>query len=747
MKIKSYQKRERKNGRKSKGVSMSLLNFAKGIFGSNEEEPSSNTATTTEVSSTTVAPLSPLDEYYQNDYSFEQANKYQKAEDAEVEPSTIPIFITKEKIHNTLFEAERTRRINAVFDAIRPYYDFMLGYDSIAGNVEICIFLKTLIKEFISQFWDMPSSLDHHHNSPYGQLVHCLGVAIINVERSNNNYHFTSHGIDAEKTFKDKPYVLLASFIVGLLHDANKIFHYHIKAKIQGVTIDYNPIRGSILNFTMAYPTDCIERTYRPQIDFDFSMISFFFHRFVPIEVQMAFPSMTYWTMVRDLRASHEETMYADSKSIESWTSDKKNISELKQFVFQYLFFSFPNLPFLESTPIFRLDSNWYGVSYWAFVGQLAKRYNISPDAMSRLLYGAGYLGGFEDKTKRVVCNFDLELYLDPKTEKSIKLSLCAVPASFLEPILLKLYQKMKLAKRVYFNSDDELETMPGIKQDEVYINIQYKEAFNSLFENKTLVSQHIYFEKLVKKDVNQHRVEKNQNDKPISVSSSKARHPLPTIATATSSNDDTTDISNTIAEEAHTSTKEDDTPTRNTEKLSPQVENPESIDTDNSEIITDDDKEIDALSYDLLTLFLTFAGEGNLALNMSQESVVFIKQNKQIVIRYCDIFKLLYSRLHKNKVSAVSEKPPAPMCIKTIKDWTRMGCINRTPSGKFYETTNVDFNLNPLTGKVNSAQTINNIPVAEFSVTPLYSTSLKDLARKFHTRIVKAHKEIYSNK
>ena len=725
---------------------MSLLSFAKGIFGSDEQEPSTSIAVTSEASNAQVTPPSPLDEYYQNDYSFEQANKYQKAEEAKVKSENIPIFTTKEKIHNTLFEAERLRRINAVFNAVRPYYDFMLGYDSIAGNKDICIFLETLIKEFICQFWDMPSSLNHHHSLPYGQLIHSLGVATLNVERSNNNYHFTTHGIDAEKTFKDKPYVLLASFIVGLLHDANKVFHYHLKARIQGVTIDYNPIRGSILNFTMAFPTDCIETNYRPQIDFDFSMISFFFHRFVPIEVQMAFPSITYWTMVRDLRATHEGTMAADSKSIELWTNEEKNIIEIKQFVFQYLFFNFSNLPFPESTPIFRLDSNWYGVSYYAFVGHLAERYTISLDAMARLLYGAGFVGGFEDSTKRLVCNFDIELILDPKANKHIKLSLCVVPASFLEPILLKLYQKMKVAKKVYFKTDDELKTMPGIKQDEVYIGVQFREMFNALFTNNTLVSQHIYYEKLFNKDDTQ-KTTKNQEKKPLSVSPRSIEPTLPAVIETTSTVNDVTVISSPEAEETHTSTKESDAPDKTTEDSTSPVVNPENIEIESDDESSDDGKEIDTLSYDLLALFLDIAGVGNLAFNMSQESVVFITEDKKIFIKYCDTFKLLHSRLDRNKENENTGKFPAPICIKIIKDWNRMGCIHRTPSGKFFVNRNVDFNLNPLAGKNDSTQKMNNLPFAEFVINQLFSTSLKEPARKFQARIVQSYKEIYGKK
>ena len=475
---------------------MGLLPFfkiIKRLFGSDEKDSTKN-QTQSESKASSVA-SNPLSEIYRNDVALEQSNQYQRAADVKVDLSQFAVYRTNKKVHNEKFEAVRTNRINAVFKVVRPYYDFMLGFDVIIGNPEICLFIEKLIREFIGHFWDMPSSLNHHDSKPFGQLNHSLITAIVNAEKVDSYFSFNTHGIDSEKTYKEKPYAILAAFIVGLLHDANKIFHYQMKAKINDyITIEYNPIRGGILNFNMSFPTDSIEKKYQPHSDFDFSMISFFFHRFVPIETQMAFPPTIYWMMVKQLKVSHEESLLADTIAVQEWASDKKNIGEIKLNVFQYLYWSRLTLHDIEKTPIYRLDENWYAVHFHSFVRSVSDKTNISIDAAAQLLSNCGFLNFFINRKERPVYSIDVLLYLKTNPVKTMECTLAVVPASFLEPLIQKLYQKLKDADMLFF-SDANMHELSGLKIDSVKIAIQHKQAFNCLFEGKPIVSQYIYYD------------------------------------------------------------------------------------------------------------------------------------------------------------------------------------------------------------------------------------------------------------
>jgi len=473
---------------------MGLFPFSKikkRLFGTDEEDSSKN-QTQSESKASSVA-SNPLKEIFQNDVVLKQSNQYQTAADVKVDLSQFGVYKTEKKVHNEKFESVRTQRINAVFKVVRPYYDFMLGFDAIIGNPDICLFIEKLMREFIGHFWDMPASLNHHDSKPFGQLNHSLITAIVNAEKVNSYFSFNTHGIDSEKTYKEKPYALLAAFIVGLLHDANKIFHYQLKAKIDDyITVEYNPIRGGILNFNMSFPTKSIVKKYQPHTDFDFSMISFFFHRFVPIETQMAFPPTIYWMMVKQLKVSHEESLLADTIAVQEWATDKKHVGEIKLNVFQYLYWSRLTLHDIEKTPIYRLDDNWYAVHFHSFVRSVSDKTNISIDAAAQLLSECGFLNFFINRKERPVYCLDVLLYLKTNPAKTMKCTLAVVPASFLEPLIQKLYEKLKDAGMAFF-SDSNMQDLSGLKIDSVKIAIQHKQAFNCLFEGKPLVSQYIY--------------------------------------------------------------------------------------------------------------------------------------------------------------------------------------------------------------------------------------------------------------
>ena len=683
---------------------------------------------------------------FSNDVVFTQANRYQDPSEIAVERESIPVFTTESKIKNDLFDLERDRRIDAVFDVVRPYYDYMLGYDVIAGRPDMCMFLQSLIKNFIAHFWDMPSSLHHHDHLPYGQLLHSLGVAVTTTVKVNNNFEVSYHGIDNERTLKEKPYALLAAFIVGLLHDADKIFCYCLSAKSYDTLIEYSPIKGGILNFTLAFPTKSLIKKYRPNPEPELSMVSFFFHRFIPIEVQQVFPTSVYWAMLKDLRSCHENTKAADGLVIEQSANSKENIREIHEFIASYLYFKFSEFPFPAEAPVFRLDDNWYAVHYYSFARAIADRMQISTDSITRILFNLGYFCGFKDNKDRLVCNVEIGMYLSKKDDKLMKCSFAVVPATVLDPLIRNVYRAKKESGAINYPSEDSLNEKPCIAQFPMMIGIQFKDTFNALFEGKKQVAQYIYYDpdfykkKSANVEVEEHHVlaietrssEISKQDlakvEVVPVTTSQELIP---INRPEEGNDHAGSSTESITSPSLVITTDEQK--ANTES---QIEQVESISDEPDEAEMTNLKDYFHLNGDpsihlstgLLKLFINLIIKQAIACNsLPEQSLVYVTESKKIFIRPLALIKMLFKEFQKDIPELQNIKLNNALCSEILLSWkTNKGCIRSFgPNNLLYAEQNITYNAFSLVGNKPHQYSMDGVEVSEFLLPSTYEDKL----------------------
>jgi hypothetical protein len=450
-----------------------MINPLRRLFNSGEK-PEQPPAPRSEVSQDTDFDDSPdfdLSKYAGSNKSHEVSNPYQYP--SEIPIPSYPDFTTIQKVANTSFAEERGMRVNAVFDAVRPYYNFMVSYEALAGNKALSIEIQRAIRQFILTFWDMPASRNDHHSGRFGLLTHSLQSACESAASVAHNNVVDHYGMDSERSYKERGWLLFGYFIIGLLHDANKIFDYRVRARKSpgSPEVEFQPLSGGLLNFKMTYPSEFTTCTWENFENVAFVEVPHFFFFFLPWKTQLAMPHHIYVDVISQLTQNNEEESkkMSDVQSIMAEINDPKTKKALLSALRKTLQAVFADLDDIYAASVFRLDENWYGADYHTFSSSLAKFMKKSKEYVTRLMYNGKLMGGLTVGTSKPLCFAKFTVFLDNNTQKSGQnKEMCFIKAEIIEPIIADIYREKQSDESV------DLSSLAGIRREGVLIHPHY---------------------------------------------------------------------------------------------------------------------------------------------------------------------------------------------------------------------------------------------------------------------------------
>ena len=306
-----------------------------------------------------------------------------------IQPGDFPT-IQDDKIQHAHFISRKEEYVSAAFEAVRPYFSYVIHLPAIGRDTELSKALEIVIKGFIATYWDMPSSKDHHDSLPFGHVRHSMIVACKEAERLSRTNIFNSNGtLDSERTRKMRPYVVIAGFLAGLFHDADKIFNYDLSCVLSADTKTYSPFHGSasILEFQMKYPKSRLRRRWKkneyPNIYFGFHL----FYTIVPQSLRKVLPGEMYEFIYVTMQ--HYKGM-ADQIATKESLQDDNYLGKIQaathELIMQTDAVNHPN------GWGFKISHAWYLVLPNKFLPEIAFRLGAVPDSCEKVLYDSGIM-------------------------------------------------------------------------------------------------------------------------------------------------------------------------------------------------------------------------------------------------------------------------------------------------------------------------------------------------------------------
>lgn len=327
------------------------------------------------------------------------------------------------------YVAIKAKLVDEAMAAAQPYLDFVFSFDQVADNEDICKAITHVVREFITYFWNMPSSLDYHHKEPWGHLVHSLETACMEAQLMSKQVLFNASGMDSERMLKQKGFMVLAGFLLGLFHDAAKILNLDLTHHSGSGTTYYEPFRGSVLNFLLIHPHGTTSG-WKPISGQHLPWNLLFFLHMVPIEIFKAMPHDLLMVMLE--RLLKYESLQGDMNSVRKWVREsdfmKVLCKALGEWAIQdHTLFNVPKL-----SPLYKVDGNWYLALHPKFLLELARKVRLDEPTLSEILRENGVLGCNE--AQKYYCN--AKVYLDPESQMSADLNVCFLSAALIDNVL-----------------------------------------------------------------------------------------------------------------------------------------------------------------------------------------------------------------------------------------------------------------------------------------------------------------------
>ena len=173
-----------------------------------------------------------------------------------IDPQRMPAITTHRKPGNTEYLSVKHELLTSAYYSLKPYMDFVLSLKGVYGRDDLKRALEIIIKRFLTRYWDMPASKDHHHAYPWGLALHCLDVACAEAEKATAWMPMSEHGIDEINHARYLGMVVLLHFTKGLFHDAHKLYQYEMTGFAENINVKFDPLRnhGNVLDFKIVYP-------------------------------------------------------------------------------------------------------------------------------------------------------------------------------------------------------------------------------------------------------------------------------------------------------------------------------------------------------------------------------------------------------------------------------------------------------------------------------------------------------------
>lgn len=358
----------------------------------------------------------------------------------EIDLSLMPKINFRSKPHHKEYAAVVDQLVEQAFECISPYFNFLIGLDGIKSNEYLQQEIAHIIKRFIRHLWDLPASENHHHSEKWGLLVHSLDVACRQAERfvGEDIYHDFGQGIDSERTRKDKLWQVFAGFIVGMFHDAHKVYDMNI------LSAGNPPSRfelfrdgsSSLLEFNLSHPEGLRPMTWRKR---NKAVKTAYNQMFALLYVP---PSIKWKKMPQDLfgkamtyLASYEE-LPADKDSVKAWAESSPFYELAVEEMATWYLEKPEDFRQNKKDTFHRLDTNWYACDSHAFIALLGQRMKHRAEDLIKALKQAGLMAQSEKNNR-----WYAKLTLNIRGEKSIK-EICFIRTELFDKAFDRLNHK-----------------------------------------------------------------------------------------------------------------------------------------------------------------------------------------------------------------------------------------------------------------------------------------------------------------
>jgi len=166
-----------------------------------------------------------------------------------------PVWERTLPVSNKDFLPEKQKEIASVENALSEYFNKLYQIKYLSENKQVQVLMRSIVRDFIAYFYDLPASESYHHSFRFGLLSHCLESAYYNALDATNHLSVTKRGApSAEQTRKERIYRIMIAWLIGLFHDAGKIcdvqFSYNLGDRIKS----YHILKGGILDFRLKFP-------------------------------------------------------------------------------------------------------------------------------------------------------------------------------------------------------------------------------------------------------------------------------------------------------------------------------------------------------------------------------------------------------------------------------------------------------------------------------------------------------------
>jgi len=355
-----------------------------------------------------------------------------------LEFSDFPV-VTKHKIRggaefNKKFFDLKEHYVQQAFDAVEQYYYYatlLVKNDKVLSKL-----IEFMTKRMIEIYWDAPASKLHHDKSDFGLLKHSIRVAVNEAKQvSGTNIYSELGGIDNSNTRKRRDFFTACGYIVGLLHDADKLLQIDMSYRSGQAEVTFNPLRtnGRILDFKMLYPPEHIDLKWTGNRNNGVVMGVQLLNRlminnpqWMPFCNELSGREYTYiFSVLNNYQSSADHIAVAFAQDQDGYLNEVRvGISRILK--------SHTKLNATDGY-IFKVSPDWYLLIHNRFFGALNQELMTAEDALAKVLAQNGQLFVRPQSGQQIKTTFELTLFIGDYQGKKYGVSFCK--AAFIETL------------------------------------------------------------------------------------------------------------------------------------------------------------------------------------------------------------------------------------------------------------------------------------------------------------------------
>ena len=404
----------------------------------------------------------------------------------------MPVVDLDKKPSNKEFRRVKLDLVEKAFESCSDYLEFVCSLPPVKHRKDFRNLVEFMMKEFLVTFWDVPASENHHHKNDFGMVKHSFEVACLEAEQALNEVVYSSTGEqDSEKTKKMMPFLVLSRFLVGLFHDAGKIFDMDIYVEEGPIRYVYSPFKGGVLDFKLCFPKQTVVEWRKNRAKYHTRRNLFLFLNMTPRDILAKVPKDVFLRVVDDLLTY--DALQTDQMSVSKDMEQQNELADIQKEIGELYKkdSAFVNIPGQSS--VYKIDDNYYAVITPNFFQHLAKMCGKKDQrsVVNALIQHGMLVHNPEDRS--YFC--EVKVHLRPGKSAPSTMNLAFLRAEFIDKPI-SLVSEQKLGKSV------------------VKIDKSYRESVQELFVGMAPPSANAFYDHHEAQRVKQERKQKLEEEK-----------------------------------------------------------------------------------------------------------------------------------------------------------------------------------------------------------------------------------------